>query len=93
MNRMGIQHYIFLAAISIMSLVGAILTVHDKRAAKRHARRVPERTLLSVGFFGGALVMLVTMLIIRHKTRHAKFMILLPVFALVHAAIGIWLFL
>ena len=39
-----------------------------------------------LGALGGALPMYVTMRIIRHKTKHKKFMIGLPVFAVIHAA-------
>ena len=39
-----------------------------------------------LGALGGALPMYVTMRIIRHKTKHKKFMIGLPVFAVIQAA-------
>jgi uncharacterized membrane protein YsdA (DUF1294 family) len=35
--------------------------------------------LLLVSLFGGSATMLLTMLAIRHKTKHAKFMIGIPV--------------
>ncbi len=67
-----------------VSAVGVILTVHDKRAAKRGSRRVPEATLMLWGLLGGAAAMFVTMRIIRHKTRHPKFMFGLPAEILLH---------
>ncbi len=63
----------------IISLVAVILTVHDKSAAKKHSRRVPEKTLFITALFGGAFAMYLTMLAIRHKTLHKRFMIGLPV--------------
>ena len=62
----------------VISVISIIITVHDKRAAKRKARRVPESTLLFLGTIGGAPLMLLTMLTIRHKTKKAKFMVPLP---------------
>ena len=89
---MEILRYIFLVLLIVMSLVGAVLTVKDKLAAKRRKVRVPERALMAAGLFGGALVMLAVMLVIRHKTRHVKFMLGLPLFVILHAAAAYFLF-
>lgn len=67
-----------------ISILAFILTVSDKLRAKRGAWRVPEKMLMTVGALGGALTMFLTMQIIRHKTRHPKFMIGLPVFIVLH---------
>lgn len=67
---------IYLAVISIMSV---IVTIHDKRAAKKGNRRIPERNLMLLSIFGGSVAMYMTMQLIRHKTKHAKFMIGVPV--------------
>ena len=77
--------YIILYLIPI-SLAAVWLTAHDKSAARRGARRVPERTLLLVAALGGSAAMLVTMRAIRHKTKHAKFMVGLPVILVLQAA-------
>ena len=82
----------------ILGLISIFITIWDKLAAKRHVRRVPERTLMLLGFLGGALPMYAVMLAIRHKTRHKRFMIGLPVFILLHIALvallvrcgGVW---
>lgn len=79
---------VYLAAINIAAVVAAYA---DKRRAIRGRWRIPERTLLLLGFFGGAAGELLAMLLIRHKTKHAKFMLLLPLFCLLHAALLIWL--
>ena len=76
--------YVILIYFLIISLVSVIVTVHDKNAAKKKKWRVPEATLLFLGFIGGAVFMLLTMLIIRHKTQKAKFMVPLPLFSLIH---------
>lgn len=82
------EHGIYLFVIFVvMSVIAAIFTVYDKLAAKSHKRRVPEKTLMFIGFFGGAVAMYTTMQIIRHKTKHKKFMIGLPVMILFHIII------
>lgn len=67
-----------------VSFISIVVTVHDKRAAQRWKWRVPEATLLTLGALGGAFAMYVTMRIIRHKTRHLKFMLGLPALMLLH---------
>lgn len=68
---------IWAAVISVISL---ILTVYDKIAAKKRPKhRVRESTLLLFSALGGSLVMFITMLVIRHKTQHIKFMLGIPV--------------
>ena len=75
---------IYLVALSVLAVVQ---TVHDKSAARRQVRRVPERTLLLVAALGGSVAMLVTMRAIRHKTRHPKFMIGIPVIIVVQVVV------
>lgn len=77
----------YAAWIAVISVISVIVTVKDKISAKKKARRTSESTLLLLGALGGAFAMFVTMLIIRHKTLHAKFMIPLPLFAVVHILI------
>lgn len=80
---------LLLFAFSAMNVLGAALAVYDKIAAKKlPRRRIPERTLLLVGLFGGAEAMLAAMLLIRHKTRHKNFMIGLPLEIALHIAVA-----
>jgi uncharacterized membrane protein YsdA (DUF1294 family) len=61
----------------------------DKFRARANIWRTPENTLLILAALGpfGALA---AMQLFRHKTRHAKFY-LVPLFALVHAVLIVWL--
>lgn len=77
---------VFLAYLAAVSLAAVIMTVRDKSAAKRHKRRVPEKTLFGAAALGGSAAMLVTMVAIRHKTKHKRFMIGLPIIILVQTA-------
>lgn len=80
--------YIMLAYYCLATLTGALLAVHDKRAARKRRRRIPERTLLWCGALGGALGMWLTMLYIRHKTKKKRFMVGLPLLFLWHALVA-----
>lgn len=68
----------------LISIVSAAVTVIDKRRAKSQGWRTPEKTLLLLGLFGGALSEYITMKKIRHKTLHKKFMIGLPAIIVLH---------
>lgn len=83
---MEISGYI-LIFFAVMSFISFAVTMYDKLAAQTGRRRVPEKTLLLLGFFGGAIGMYLTMQLIRHKTKHKKFMILLPIFIILHIAV------
>lgn len=67
---------IWLAAISVVSVV---VCLYDKFAAKHNPKhRTREATLLLLSALGGSLAMFLTMQIIRHKTKHLKFMLGIP---------------
>ena len=65
--------------IIIISVISAAVTVYDKSMAIKHRWRVPENTLILLSAAGGSAAMYFTMLIIRHKTRHIKFMLGIPI--------------
>lgn len=83
---------IFFIYIAAISLVSVIVTIADKLLAISHSRRVPEATLLLLSALGGSAAMLLTMLLIRHKTRKIKFMAGIPVIMALQATagFGIW---
>ena len=81
--------YVLLVYLGIISLISVIVTAVDKINAKKHKRRVPESDLLLLGALGGAVSMYITMRIIRHKTKHVKFMAGLPAEILLHAIVAV----
>ena len=89
---MSTQYYILFAYIAAVNIVAAFLTLHDKKAAKRHSWRVKENTLLLVAAAGGSVAMFLTMKAIRHKTQHWKFMIGIPVIMVLQAVVMIFIF-
>jgi len=66
------------------------MTVRDKRAARSKSRRISEGALFAVALAGGAAIMFVTMGLIRHKTKHMRFMLVLPVMLLLQAVFFYW---
>ena len=78
---------------AVISVITAIVTFYDKKAAKnRPEHRVPEKVLFLLAILGGSLAEYLTMLKIRHKTKHKRFMIGLPIIILLQV-IGVWLIL
>ena len=62
-----------------ISVIAFLVTGYDKWAAKyRKKNRTPERTLWLIALLGGSASMWLTMLLVRHKTRHKSFMVGLP---------------
>lgn len=73
----------------LISAVGFCLSAVDKFAAKKRTRRVREKNLFIVAFLGGAAGMYLSMLLFRHKTKHKRFMIILPIMIMIQAAIAL----
>jgi uncharacterized membrane protein YsdA (DUF1294 family) len=74
--------YLLLGYLVLMSLIGFALMGIDKQKARNKAWRIPERTLLLIAFLGGGIGSLFGMYTFRHKTKHTKFRILVPIAAL-----------
>ena len=85
---------IFLAYVLIMSVVSIVVCIYDKKISKKNRveLRTPEKTLLLLSALGGSVAMYITMLIIRHKTKHFKFMVGIPVIMVLQAALIFVLF-
>lgn len=82
--------YLYLA---IINALGFLLMLIDKWKAKKNLWRIPEATLLGVAVLGGSLGAILGMNLVRHKTKHLKFNIGLPVIFAVQVVLLILLFL
>ncbi len=79
---------LLLAYVLIISVVAVCVTVYDKWAAKKRPKeRTRESTLLLLSALGGSVAMLLTMLAIRHKTKHIKFMLGIPLIIILQFAL------
>lgn len=75
------------AYLLIINIIGSIITIHDKRMARKGKWRTPEATLLAVSALGGSVGMYLTMKKIRHKTQKIKFMMGIPVIFVLQLAV------
>ena len=69
---------VILLYLLIMNAAGFLVMTADKLFAKSGAWRVPERNLLGIAAIGGSIGVWLAMYTVRHKTRHAKFVIGVP---------------
>ena len=70
--------------IIVINLIAFALCAYDKFAAKLGIRRIPEKVLLGIAAAFGSAGMLGGMFLFRHKTKHKNFVILVPVFLVIH---------
>lgn len=79
---------IYLIAIN---LVGYVLMGNDKQRAIQGAWRIPERTLFLVALIGGSVGSILGMQHFRHKTKHLRFQVGMPLILIAQMIAGIWL--
>jgi len=71
--------YAILAAVLVVcSIVSFFLYASDKAKAKKNAWRIKESTLILSGFLMGGIGAMVAMSVLRHKTQHTSFKLLVP---------------
>ena len=81
---------IYLVLINLMSF---IMFGIDKYKAKKRKWRIPEMSLLMSSALGGGLGGFIGMKLFRHKTRHIRFTVLVPLFLILWIALTVWLIL
>ena len=84
---MQIVFYIYLALLFIMSVVALISYQRDKTFAKQGKYRVPERTLLLLAACFGGIGAFAAMRVFRHKTKHLRFQIIVPLSMVIQLAV------
>ena len=80
------MHKVAFLYVIIMNIIGDMMMGIDKSRAKRHAWRIPERTLFLISLLGGSVGSLAGMYLFRHKTKHMKFVIGMPLILLIQIA-------
>ncbi len=81
------EHLWLLLYYIVICLVAFIVFGVDKKKAKEKAWRTPEKTLLTLCAVGGAVGGFLGMQIFRHKTKHWYFVVLVPLFIILHAVL------
>lgn len=79
-----------LVYLFIINAAGFVLMLTDKYKAKKNLWRIPEATLIGVAVLGGSLGCLAGMYAVRHKTKHLKFTLGIPVILAVQAVLLIF---
>ena len=83
---MVVPYYVVINAVAFF-MYGA-----DKYFAKKDMWRISEKALLGVAAVGGAFGAFLGMETFRHKTKHAKFTVLVPVLMAAHLAFLVYYF-
>ena len=83
---MIIPYYVFINIVAF-AMYGA-----DKYFAKKDMWRISEKALLGIAAIGGAFGAFLGMETFRHKTKHAKFNVLVPVLMAAHLAFLVYYF-
>ena len=90
-NIMDLGIKAFIIYMIAISMIAVAVTIIDKKLAIKHKYRIPERTLLIISLLGGSAAMLITMNIIRHKTKHLKFMVGIPIIIIIQISFLVYL--
>lgn len=82
---------VILIYLLIVNAIGFLLMTVDKYKAKKNLWRIPESTLMTIALIGGSIGSLVGMYTVRHKTKHLKFTVGIPVILVLQIAAFIWI--
>ena len=74
---------IFIAYLVIINIIAAAVCVADKRKAIKQKRRISEKTLFMLSIIGGSVGMYGAMQLVRHKTKHIKFVLGIPLIIII----------
>ncbi|MBR4290606.1 MAG: DUF1294 domain-containing protein [Oscillospiraceae bacterium] len=82
--------HLVLLYLTIINAASFLLMLADKLKAKRGAWRIPEKTLLGVAAAGGSIGALAGMYTFRHKTKHIRFTLGIPLILAVQIGLTVW---
>ncbi|AJF30486.1 DUF1294 domain-containing protein [Clostridium botulinum] len=82
---------IVLIYLLFINFIGFSIMLVDKKRAIHKEWRVPEKTLIGISIIGGSIGMILGMFTFRHKTKHLKFLLGIPVIIIIQFYIVIYL--
>lgn len=82
---------LFFVYLLIVNALGFVLMLADKRKARKKKWRIPESTLMLVALIGGSVGCLSGMYLFRHKTRHPKFTVGVPLILALQVVFAVWI--
>ncbi|MBM6860795.1 DUF1294 domain-containing protein [Clostridium saudiense] len=77
----------FLIYLIIINILSLILMYVDKRRAIKRKWRISEHTLILTSILGGSIGSLIGMYTFRHKTKHLKFKLGIPIILTIQVAL------
>ena len=78
---------IVIGYLTIINAIAFALMLADKARARKNLWRIPERTLFTAAILGGSVGSLLGMYLARHKTKHLKFVIGIPVILVIQVVL------
>ncbi len=84
-------HFIIIYLITL-NLVGLYVMWSDKRKARLHKWRTPEKVLFLVSILGGSIGTWAGMYLFHHKTRHWYFVVGMPLIVILQVILIVLLF-
>ena len=84
---------LILLYLLIINAIGFALMLVDKHKARKNLWRIPEATLMTAAALGGSIGCLIGMYTVRHKTRHLKFTLGIPLILSAQVALALFLLL
>lgn len=82
---------LFVIYLAVMNVIGVAVMWSDKRRARLHRWRIPEKVLFGVSLLGGSAGTWAGMYLFRHKTKHWYFVVGMPLILVCQAALAIYL--
>ena len=82
---------LFAIYLAVMNVLGVAVMWSDKRSARLHRWRIPEKVLFGVSLLGGSAGTWAGMYLFRHKTKHWYFVVGMPLILVCQAALAIYL--
>jgi len=76
----------------LINIIGIAMMGRDKMTARAGAWRIPEGNLILVALLGGSVGVILGVKLFRHKTRHIKFAVGVPLIFFLQLAVVLWLF-
>lgn len=80
---------LLLLYLLIINAAGFVLMLVDKLKAKKKLWRIPEATLMTIAALGGSVGSLIGMYTVRHKTKHLKFTLGIPLILAVQVILAV----
>lgn len=83
---------IILLYLLIINAVAFLLMLADKYKARKNLWRIPEATLMTSAVLGGSIGALLGMYLVRHKTKHPKFTVGIPLILAAQIALSVFMY-